>query len=102
MAKPYGNRSNRILCNLGSAGYEVAKFTGRAAGQTTGSLFKWATTDHTGMGSAIDRMPSMSFFGSLKYIFMLFLINLVGIILGAVWIFLLVAYGIPFLITGHL
>ncbi len=46
MAK-LGNRSMR---NLSSAGWQAAKFTGRAADKAAVGLFKWAVTDHMGFG----------------------------------------------------
>jgi hypothetical protein len=64
-------------------------------------LFRWATTDHSGMSKALAHMPYMGFFETLLYIFIQFLIAVVGAVLTGIWVFVLIAYGIPFLITGH-
>jgi hypothetical protein len=87
--------------NLRSAGWTTAKFAGRATEKTAVGLFRWATTDHTGMSRALANMPPMGFLDTLKYILMQFLIAVAVSVLSAVWIFVLIGYGIPFLITGH-
>ena len=86
--------------NLRTAGWTAAKFTGRATEQTAVGLFRWAATDHTGMSKALEHMPEMGFLDTLKYILMQFLIAVAVSVLSAVWIFVLIGYGIPFLLTG--
>ncbi len=54
MASPYRKRAIR---NFSSAGNSVVKFTGRAVSKTAVGLFKWATTDHTGLGEAFSHHP---------------------------------------------
>ncbi len=44
--------------NLKSSGNSVAKFTGRAAGKTAVGLFKYAATDHLGLG---DVLPFLTY-----------------------------------------
>ena len=93
-------RSSNGIRNLKSAGSSVAKFTGRTTEKAAVGLFKWATTDHSGMNDALGRMPKMGLLDTLHFIGMLLLIRVACAILGGIWIFLLVAYGIPYLITG--
>ena len=104
MARP---RRNQGMRNLRSAGLSLANSTARITGRTTEKaavgLFKWAVTDHTGMGRAMSNLPllGLGFIGSIKYILSSFLIAIAGAVLTGVWIFLLIGYGIPFLIMGH-
>jgi hypothetical protein len=83
---------------LGSTGWEVAKFTGRAADKAAGGVFRWMTTDHSGIEEALNRMHKMGFLDTVSYVLTHFLIAVAGSILGAVLVFILVAFGIPFLI----
>lgn len=83
-----------------SAGWTAAKFTGRTTEKAAVNLFRWAATDHTGLSRALENMPEMGFFASLKYILVQFLITMVGVVVAGVWIYVLIAYGIPFLLTG--
>lgn len=94
-------RHSRPMRNVTSAGWTAARFTGRAAEKAAVGLFRWVTTDHSGLGRALDRMPRMGFVDSVKYVLVHFLIAVVTAIVGAIWIYVLVAYGIPFLLTGH-
>ena len=93
-------RSSNGIRNLKSAGSSVAKFTGRTTGKAAVGLFKWAATDHSGMNDALGSMPKMGLLDTLHFIGMLLLIRVAGAILGGIWIFLLVAYGIPYLLFG--
>ncbi len=90
MAKPYENRSNRALRNLGSAGSELVKFTGDTTGKAVIGLFKWAATDHSGINDAFSQMPKMGLFEGLRYTLMLALIRIVGTIVVGVLMFLLI------------
>jgi hypothetical protein len=90
---------NRAIRNLQSAGNSAAKFTGSTTGKAAVGLFRWATTDHSGMGRALDNMPSMGFFNSVRYVLMHFLIAVVGAVLTGALVFILIAYGVPFLIS---
>ncbi|MDX8386860.1 MAG: hypothetical protein R8M11_10160 [Gallionella sp.] len=84
-----------------SSGMEAIKYTGKSAGTAATGLFKWATTDHSGMSEAFDRMPSMGFRDTAIYIIVQFMIGILGAIFTGVWIYALIAYGIPLLIFGH-
>lgn len=101
MAKHAKSFRSQGIRNLKSAGYSAARFTGRTTGKAAAGLFRCATTDYSGMGGAISRMPKMGLWDSLRYIFTLFMIHVLYAITGGIWIFLLIAYGIPYLIYGH-
>lgn len=94
-----GMHSRKAMRNFESA----ANSTLRTADKAAVGLFKWASTDHSGMGRAMSNLPLMGlgFFGSVKYILSSFLFAIAGAVLSGVWVFILIAYGIPFLITGH-
>jgi hypothetical protein len=62
-------------------------------------LFRWAATDHSGIGNALEHIPSMGYLHELKTIFMHFLISVAGAVLMGGWIFALFAYVIPNLIV---
>jgi len=83
--------------NLGKA----IKFTARTIDKTATGLGRWASTDHTGMSKALANMPSMGFLDTVRYILLHLLITIIVAVLSALWVFLLVAYGVPFLISGH-
>ena len=93
-------RSSSGIRNLKSAGSSVAKFTGRTTEKAAVGLFKWATTDHSGMSDALGRMPKMGLLDTLHYIAVIFMIQVAYAILGGILIFLTVAYGIPYLLFG--
>lgn len=86
--------------DLRSAGWTAAKFTGRTAEKAAVNLFRWAATDHTGLSRAVENMPEMGFLASLKHILVQFLIAIVGVVIAGAWIYVVIAYGIPFLLTG--
>lgn len=92
-------RSNGMR-NLQSAGRSAAKFTGRTTEKAAVGLFRWATTDHYGMGKALSNMPSMGFIDSTKYILWQFLYAVAGAVFTGIWVFVLIAYGIPYLLFG--
>ena len=93
-------KQSRAIKNLKSAGWTAAKFTGRATEKSAVGLFRWATTDHTGMSRALENMPSMGFLDTVKYVLLQFLIAVAVSVLSGVLIFVLIGYGIPFLLTG--
>lgn len=106
MARKYGRRSNQGMRNLRSAGWEVAKFTGRTTEKAAVGLARWATTDHSGMGRAFENMPSMGFIETIGYILMIILFAMVNIVvyvasvlMTIAWVYFLIVYGIPFLLT---
>jgi hypothetical protein len=101
MTRHRGTRNSGWKRNAKGIGLDALAITLGASERAAVGLAKWMTTDHSGMARALANMPPMGFKDTL--IFML--IRLVGAVIGAVltgvWVFLLIAYGIPFLITGH-
>lgn len=93
--------NQKVTRNLSSAGMSVAKFTGRTTEKAVVGLFRWMATDHSGVGKALLNMPSMGFFETIGYVFRQFLYGVFGAVLTGALVFVLIAYGIPFLITGH-
>ena len=85
--------ANRPRRNLQS----VAELLDKAAS----SLFRWATTDHSGIGKMRKLMPKRRFLEELQDMLVCLLIALFGAVLQVVWIVLLIAYAIPFLLFGH-
>jgi hypothetical protein len=88
------SRSNTRL--LISAGKSVSKVTEKAA---TG-LFRWATTDHTGITERLANMPSMGFLDTLGYLLVQLLITVVAALATGLLVFLFVGYGIPYFFFG--
>lgn len=80
---------------------KAIKFTARTVDKTATGLGRWASTDHTGMSKALGNMPKMGFLDTIRYILLHLLITIVSAVVMGVWVFLLVAYGVPFLISGH-
>lgn len=76
----------------------AAKVTDKAA---TG-LFRWATTDHTGLSQRLINMPPMGFLDTLRYILLQLVVSIVAAVLTGVLVFVVVAYGIPIFLFGHL
>lgn len=93
--------NQKVTRNLRSAGNSAAKFTGRTTEKAVVGLFRWMTTDHSGVGRALLNMPSMGFFDTIGYVFRQFLYGVFGAVLTGVCAYILIAYGIPFLIMGH-
>ncbi|MFA7282540.1 MAG: hypothetical protein WC100_20830 [Sterolibacterium sp.] len=88
----------RYRRNLERAGNEFTKSTGRATEKAAVGVFKWATTDHLGMGNAIINMPKMGLLESIQYVLWEFLIRVFAAIVLGIGIFVVIAYGIPLLL----
>ena len=94
-------RRNNGMRNLQSAGKSAARFTHHVTEKAAVGLFRWMVTDHYGMSRALQNMPLLGFLDTAKYILMHFLITVAGAVLTGIWVFVLVAYGIPYLLFGH-
>lgn len=92
-------RSSRAMRNIRSAGWAAARFAGRTTEKAAVGLFRWASTDHSGLSRALDDMPEMGFLDSVKYVLAHFLITVVAAIVGGIYIFVLIGFVIPFLLT---
>ena len=81
------NRSNGMR-NIRSAGLYGANFAAKAAGKSAAGIFRWATTDHSGMTQAMINMPKMGFIDSIKYILLCFCGSVIYAITVGVLMFL--------------
>ncbi|MDZ4107359.1 MAG: hypothetical protein U1D41_14610 [Nitrosomonas sp.] len=88
----------RSIRNLKSSGWQAGRFTGRTLDKTTTGLFRWLTTDHSGMARMLTLMPQMGLLDSVKYVLACLLITLVGIVLQVVWLYFLIFHGLPLLL----
>ena len=61
-------------------------------------LARWATTDHTGTAKFLGNMPAMGFVDTLMTVALTVLCSLLGALVTGVSAFLIVVYGIPFLL----
>ena len=84
---------------LSSSGWKAAQATGRVTEKAAVGLFRWMTTDHIGSSEALRHMPTTSFREVLEYIVLQILcVVVVGVVTG-VWIFVLMAFVLPFLLS---
>lgn len=77
----------------------IAKHTARATAKSAEAIFRWAATDHSNIGQALQNNPYTNPADRAGYVASIFGFALGGVILQAIWIFLLFAYVIPFLLT---
>jgi len=87
---------------IGQTGMDGVRCVGRIADSAATSLFRWATTDHTGFSQAMANKPEMGFVESVIYTLMWLAISMLGAVFMGLGIFIIIGYVIPFLIMGHL
>ena len=90
---------NQAVRNLKSTGWKAANSSARTADRAVGSLARWMVTNHSGMEFYMPR--GRGFFGTIWCLIEQLLIVIFGSIIAGVLMFLLIAYGIPFLFMGH-
>jgi hypothetical protein len=83
-----------------STAYQAAETTLKYAGWAGNRLYNWATTDHSGLGSVFDAMPHLGLIDGLMHLIAQIIVSLISILFGAIVLFVMVAYGLPFLLTG--
>ena len=71
----------------------------RFAEKAITGLARWATTDHTGTAKLLANLPPMGFIDTLSMIAVTLLCSLLGAAVSAGLLFLLIAYGIPALLS---
>ncbi len=86
----------RTLKNITSAATTAYGHLDRAAT----AIGRWIVTDHTGFIQAMSDMPKMGFKDSCYYIIVQFLIMVAGVFLHGVLIFVMIAFGIPALLSA--
>lgn len=77
----------------------TAKSTYRHLDKAGSSFTQWLITDHTGLSQSLLKMPAMGFWDSIKYILTSFLIAIAGVFVSGILLFLLITFGLPWLIT---
>lgn len=77
----------------------LARSTWTVTDKAATGLFRWLTTDHTGFKESMDRMPHMGFLDSIKHTLMHFMISIIGAVLTGLWVYALIAYGMPYLFS---
>ena len=82
-----------------SSGWKTARAAGRVTEKAAVGLFRWMTTDHTGLSEALRHMPATSFGEILEYILLQILCAVVVALVTGVWIFVLMAFVLPFLLS---
>ena len=94
-----GNRRNRSMNTHRSSGWKALQATGRVTEKAAVGLVRWMTTDHTGSSEALRHMPATSFGEILEYIVLQILCAVVVALVTGVWIFVLMAFVLPFLLS---
>ena len=77
----------------------AAKTSYRHLDRAASGLGKWMTTDHTGFSRSLSNMPPLGFKEACHYILVRFLIMLAGAVLSGAIVFVMIAFGIPALIS---
>jgi hypothetical protein len=77
----------------------AAKSTYRHFNHAGSSFGRWITTDHSGFSQSLLNMPVMGFWASCRYILINFLIAIAGVLISGILLFLLITFGLPWLIT---
>ena len=98
MTNRYNTNRNRKVRSLRSTGWQGVKFIARVAEKSAEGLFRWATTDHSGMNMALINMPGMGFIDTIKCTFGMLCYSLVYALAMGVAAFVTFAYWIPFLL----
>lgn len=75
--------------------------TYRRIDKAAASFSRWATTDHYGAGDRLARMPKLPLMATIRYVFALLLGTLISAAVTGISAYLLIAYGIPLLLSGH-
>ena len=84
---------------LSRAAVEVATAVLHTSGKAATGLFRWASTDHTGIARRLARMPETGFLDQLRFICRQLLWTILIAVIWGVWIFILIAFVIPHLLS---
>lgn len=77
----------------------AAKFAGRIAEKSAIGLARWATTDHFGNVKFLANMPAMGFIDTIRTLLVTMVISILSAVLASLLFFLLIAFGIPLLLS---
>ena len=100
MARRYQDRLRRGVSNRRSSGMAALEYSLRTADKAAVRLARWATTDHLGSAQKFANIRWTGFKSTLEEILVVIVAQLIGAIVAGLSAFLLIAYGIPFLISG--
>lgn len=78
---------------------QSASYAGRIAEKSAVGLAHWATTDHTGTVKFVANMPAMGFIDTIRTLLMTLVISILSAVLASFLFFLLIAFGIPLLLS---
>lgn len=98
MTTHYNTARRKAIRNLRSAGWEGAKFTAKVAEKSAEGLFRWATTDHSGISKAMMNMPELGIIDSIKVMLISCCYVVVYAIAMGIAVFVTFALWIPFLL----
>ena len=96
MHRPRRTNYGRTLKNITSA----AKTSYRHLERAASAIGRWIITDHTGFTQAMLDMPKMGFKDTCYYIIVHFLILVASALLSGLLIFVMIAFGIPALLSA--
>ena len=94
------NPRSRSMNTHRSLAWKTAQTAGRLTDKAAVGLFRWVSTDHTGFSEALRHIPSMGAGETFKYILMQFLCAVLVAVINGVWVFVLIAFVLPFLLSG--
>ena len=94
------NPRSRSMNTHRSSGWKTAQTAGRLSEKAAVGLFRRVSTDHTGFSESLRDIPSMGAADTFKYILMQFLCAFVVAVVNGVWVFVLIAFVLPFLLSG--
>ena len=91
-ASKFANQSAKYAGHFADS---AAKYASKAAV----GLARWATTDHTGTAKLLANLPPMGFLDTIAIVLVTVLTALLGAVASGAMLFLLIAYGIPALLS---
>jgi hypothetical protein len=79
--------------------WKATRFAAHTAEKAITGLGRWAITDHTGTAKLLANLPPMGFIDTLMTVAVTVLCSLLGAVVSAALFFVLIAYGIPLLLS---
>ena len=95
MHRPRRTSASRTPKNIASAAKNSYRHLDRAAS----TIGRWIVTDHTGFTQAMLDMPQMGFKATCYYIMHNLLLAIAGALLTGIIAFVMIAFGVPALIS---
>jgi hypothetical protein len=89
-------KRSRSSNTLNSACRSIAKVTDKAGSD----LFRYATTDHTGLSKRLGHMPAIGLGHTVKYILLQLLLSILAAAATGALMGLMIGCGIPYLLFG--